>query len=204
VHGADQGLIGSAVTLTGGGASSGMMTWIALLRGVNVGGSHKLPTKRLRDILDELGFVDAVTYIQSGNCVFRSDLADGRTIGARIAERIAAEFGFRPSVFALTRKELDAAIDDNPFAGRSDDPKFVHLFFLAEKVCALDEPAMRALAAPSDDFVLAGKVFYLLTPGGIGRSKLVDKLEKFLPVDMTARNLRSAIKIAELARSVGT
>lgn len=179
-----------------------MKTWIALLRGVNIAGHNKLPMKRLREILGALGFADVATYIQSGNCVFRSDIGDAAEIGRRIADGIAAEFGFRPSVFALTREELEAAIDGNPFAGRSVDPKFVHLFFLADKVGALDEPEMRALAAPDDDFALAGNVFYLMTPAGIGRSKLVEKLGKFLPVDMTGRNLRSAIKIAELARSV--
>jgi uncharacterized protein (DUF1697 family) len=180
-----------------------MTTWIALLRGVNVGGSHKLPMKRLREVLAELGFADGVTYIQSGNCVFRSDTGDAALIGKRIADAIAAEFGFRPSVFVLTREELDAAIAGNPFAGRTEDPKFVHLFFLTEPIRTLDEAAMRALAAPGDDFTLSGKVFYLLTPAGIGRSKLVEKLGKFLPVDMTARNLRSVMKIAELARSLG-
>jgi uncharacterized protein (DUF1697 family) len=181
-----------------------MKTRIALLRGVNVGGSNKLPMKRLREILDDLGFGNVATYIQSGNCVFRSDIDDGQKIGTRIANGIAAEFGFRPGVFVLTRKELDAAIDRNPFAERSADPKFVHLFFLADKVGALDKQGMRALAAPGDDFALAGKVFYLLAPGGIGRSRLVEKLGKFLPVDMTGRNLRSAIKIAALAQSVET
>jgi uncharacterized protein (DUF1697 family) len=159
--------------------------------------------KRLREILAELGFADVATYIQSGNCVFRTGTGNAARIGKRIADAIAAAFDFRPSVFVLTRDELDVAIAGNPFAGRTEDPKFVHLFFLAETVRTVDEPAMRALAAPGDDFALSGKVFYLLTPAGIGRSKLVEKLGKFLPVDMTGRNLRSVMKIAELARSVG-
>lgn len=181
-----------------------MTTWVALLRGVNVGGHNKLPMKRLRQILDALGFADVATYIQSGNCIFRSEIDDGQKIATRIADGIAAEFGFRPSVFALTREELDAAIAGNPFANRAVDPKFVHLFFLSDTIDSFDEAGMRALAAPGDDFALAGNVFYLITPAGIGRSKLVEKLGKFLPVDMTARNLRSAIKIAELGRSFGS
>lgn len=181
-----------------------MKTWIALLRGVNVGGHNTLPMKELRGLLTDFGFEDVATYIQSGNCVFRSEMADAAAISGRIADSIEAKFGFRPSAFVLPLEALEAAIAGNPFAGRSDDPKFIHLFFLAGDVDALDEPAMRALAAPGDDFVLAGEVFYLLTPAGIGRSKLADKLDKFLKVDMTARNLRSAVKIAELARSIGS
>jgi uncharacterized protein (DUF1697 family) len=179
-----------------------MTTWIALLRGVNVGGSHTLPMKRLREILAELGFADVATYIQSGNCVFRSATGSAAQVGKRIADAIAAEFDFRPSVFVLSRDVFKTAIGGNPFARRTEDPKFVHLFFLADPVRTLDESAMRALAAPGDDFALVGKVFYLLTPAGIGRSKLAEKLGKFLPVDMTGRNLRSVMKIAELARAV--
>jgi uncharacterized protein (DUF1697 family) len=180
-----------------------MTTWIALLRGVNVGGRNVLPMKRLRELLGDLGFTDVATYIQSGNCVLRSEAADATRIESRISDGIAAEFGFRPSVFVLTLDELDAAIAGNPFAGRAADPRLVHVFFLAEAVDALDEPAMRTLAERDDDFALAGRVLYLFTPGGFGRSKLAERLERFLPVDMTARNLRTAVKIAELARSLG-
>jgi len=180
-----------------------MKTWVTLLRGVNVGGRNSLPMKRLREILAELGFEDAATYIQSGNCVFRSEIDNAGRMGAHIAKAIEAEFGFRPSVFALPLAEFEQAIAGNPFANGGVDPKYVHLFFLAGPVSSPDKTAMQALAAPGDEFALAGKVFYLLTPAGIGRSKLAEKLEKILAVDMTARNLRSAIKIAELGRSLG-
>ena len=179
-----------------------MATWVALLRGVNVGGHNSLPMKRLREILTEQGFEGAATYIQSGNCVFRSEGNDAEEIGYRIANAIQSEFGFRPEVFALPLAEFEQAIADNPFADHPVDPKYVHLFFLAKRAEAFDEAALRALAAPGDDFVLTGKVFYLLTPAGIGRSKLVEKLEKLLPIDMTGRNLRSVTKIAELGRSL--
>jgi uncharacterized protein (DUF1697 family) len=180
-----------------------LKTWVGLLRGVNVGGRNSLPMKRLQEILGELGFKDAATYIQSGNCVFRSRISDAAKIQERIADAIAAEFSFRPAVFAISLDSLERAISGSPFSEDRLDPKSVHLFFLARPVGKPDETAMRSLAAPDDDFALVGKVFYLLTPAGIGRSKLVEKLGKFLAVDMTARNLRSAIKIAELGRSLG-
>jgi len=179
-----------------------MTTWIALLRGVNVGGHNTLPMKALRTLLTDLGFANVATYIQSGNCVFDSGASDAAEIAGRISDRIEAEFGFRPNTFVLSLDALEAAIAGNPFAGQSDDPKYVHLFFLADEVGDLDEPGMRALAAPGDDFALVGKVFYLLTPAGIGRNKLANKLDRFLKVYMTARNLRSTAKIANLARSI--
>lgn len=179
-----------------------MTTWIALLRGINVGGHNVVPMKRLRDLLAELGVEDAATYIQSGNCVFRSAVGNATSLAEQIGGAIAAEFGFRPRVFVLGLDQFEAAIAANPFTNRDIDAKFVHLFFLSGPVDGFDETAMRALAAPGDDFQLIGRVFYLLTPAGIGRSKLADKLDTLLPVAMTGRNLRSAMRIAELARSI--
>jgi len=178
-----------------------MKTWIALLRGINVGGNHIIPMLRLRALLAELGYEDVATYIQSGNCVFRTTVADAKTIASGIAGKIEEVFGFRPSVFALTLDALEKAQAGNPFAG--GDPKFVHLFFLDRAVGKLDEKAMRALARKSDDFALIGTIFYLHTPEGFGNSKLADKLAKFLPVDMTARNLRSVTRIVDMARAAG-
>jgi uncharacterized protein (DUF1697 family) len=179
-----------------------MTTWIALLRGINVGGHRVVPMKRLRALLSDLGYEDAATYIQSGNCVFRSAGGDAARLAEQIGGAIEAEFGFRLRVFVLGLEQFEAAIAANPFAGRDIDPKFVHLFFLSDPVDGFDETAMRVLAAPGDDFLLANRVFYLLTPAGIGRSRLADKLETLLPVPMTGRNLRSAVRIAELARSI--
>lgn len=180
-----------------------MQTWIALLRGVNVGGNNILPMKCLRELLGELGFEDARTYIQSGNCVFRAEGMDAAAIAESLSGAIGRQFGFRPAVLVLKREELDAALAGNPFSSDAIDPKTVHLFFLAEPVKLTNRQAMRALLTDADNFALIGNIFYLHTPGGFGRCKLADRLGKFLPVEMTARNLRSVRKIAELAQAPG-
>ncbi len=93
-----------------------MQTWIALLRGVNVGGKNKLPMKALVAELEALGFVDVQTYIQSGNVVFRRpSTATAASIASSIATGIKMKFGFQPSVMVLSKEELAAAAKSNPF-----------------------------------------------------------------------------------------
>ncbi|MGL5009124.1 MAG: DUF1697 domain-containing protein, partial [Paracoccaceae bacterium] len=128
------------------------------------------------------------TYIQSGNAVFDSDLAVD-VLEGMISTGTGVRFGFSPAVFVLEGPQVSAAATDHPFGPA--DPAKVHVFFLREMPERLDDAGMRALAAPGDDWVLVPGRFTLHTPAGIGRSKLGEKLDRFLPGDMTARNLRT-------------
>jgi uncharacterized protein (DUF1697 family) len=180
-----------------------MKTWIALLRGVNVGGNSSLSMKGLRELLEGLGHTSVATYIQSGNCVFQSKSANAAKISEGIAGAIKSGFGFKPAVITLSLKELDAALEDNPFPQGSGDLKSVHVFFLCETAGKADMASLKALCVGEEEVALLGKRLYTYTPAGVGRSKMASKIGKFVPVDMTARNLRSVGKIAELARSLG-
>jgi len=176
-----------------------MSTWIALLRGINVGGRNVVAMTDLRSLLDELGYTRVRTYIQSGNCVFESDTTDGAHLAAEIASAIGRRFGFEPEAMVMTEEELKQAIDRNPFADRNPNPSHVHFFFLDETVPDADLEGLQAIAKPSEAFALEGQVFYLHAPEGIGRSVLVQRIGRHLPVSMTARNLRTVDKLAEMA-----
>jgi uncharacterized protein (DUF1697 family) len=175
-----------------------MVVRVALLRGVNVSGAGKLPMAAFRETLAGLGLGRVETYIQSGNAVFESGLEAG-ALEAMIAGAVAEGFGFRPEVFVLGAEELVAALD-HPFAGA--DPKLVHVVFLRETP-APDEAALRALALPGDGWAVGPRRFTLHTPGGFGTSKLAEKLPKFLPAPMTARNLRTVAALRAMVASRG-
>lgn len=174
-----------------------MTVWIALLRGINVGGKHIVPMKRLRELLEGAGFSDVRTYIQSGNCVFVAPSMDRGSVAATVSGLIEGEFGFKPSTFVLTPQELQAALDANPFP--ADEPKAVHLHFLDGPPKKADLDGLREIAQPGEDCALIGEVLYLYLPRGAGRSPLAQKLGQFVKADMTARNIASVRKIAELA-----
>src|SRR5262245_2319312 len=116
-----------------------MKTWIALFRGINVGGNNPLPMKKLVTLLEAAGCRDVRTYIQSGNVVLRSPIADAARLTQRIRTAIVKSCGFEPHVMLVDEKELERAASANPFeATAAANPKFVHLFFLAERPRAPD------------------------------------------------------------------
>jgi uncharacterized protein (DUF1697 family) len=176
-----------------------MTTLIALLRGINVGGNNKLPMKELSALLTEMGLRDVQTYIQSGNVVFRCDLKDKATLAAKITAAIKAQHGFAPHILLLEAAELKKAMAGNPYPEAESEPKSLHLFFLDEVPQQPDLKALEAIKASSERFKLAGKVFYLHAPDGVGNSKLAARAEKLLGVAASARNWNTVCKLAEMA-----
>lgn len=179
-----------------------MHTYIALLRGVNVGGNNKLPMREFAALLEELGLRDVKTYIQSGNVVFRSERADAAGLSQAITEAIRGRFGFAPYVLILTLEELEAAVAANPFPEGETEPKSLHFFFMDAPPQNVDAAALERAKAPEERFQLIGHIFYLHAPGGIGRSKLAETIGRGWGVNITARNWRTVSEALALAKSI--
>ena len=169
-----------------------MHTYIALFRGINVGGNNILPMKELVVLLQQLGCEKVQTYIQSGNVVFQTEQARGE-LADTISTKIAETRGFSPKVVLLDVSELEAAASNNPFP--TEDVKALHLFFMETAPTNPDLEKLTALKSPREDFRLIHQVFYLYAPDGIGRSKLAEKVEKNLGVPATARNWNTVSKL---------
>jgi uncharacterized protein (DUF1697 family) len=177
-----------------------MGTYIALLRGINVGGNNMLKMADLVRLMEANGCADVRTYIQSGNVVFRSAASDPERLAKRIGGAIAKLRGFEPRVLVLTAAELERAAAANPFPEADRQPKHVHLFFLEAKPAKPDLKAIEELRAKSERFVLKGSVFYMHTPDGLGRSKLATRAERLLGVAATARNWNTVATLLDMAR----
>ena len=175
-----------------------MTTFIALFRGINVGGRNKLPMKDLASLMENMGLKNVKTYIQSGNVVFDSDSPGNADLAAKIEGSIEKSHGFRPGLIILSKKAIDQAISANPFPEGDAEPNTVHLTFLSAIPANPDIEALERIRAPSERFVLKGPVFYLHAPEGIGRSRLAARIEKSLGVSGTARNWRTVIKLQEM------
>lgn len=177
-----------------------MTTWVALLRGINVGGRNILPMDELRALLEDLGLEDVRTYIQTGNVVFRSESVDEpRRLARRIAAVIEESRGFEPRVLVIEIETLRRALKSNPFPEAESEPKTLHLYFLEAEPEDSDLEALADLARESERFELREDVLYLHAPEGIGRSKLASRAERVLGVSMTGRNWRTATKVAALS-----
>ena len=173
--------------------------WIALLRGINVGGRHRVPMAELRELFEGAGCEEVRTYIQSGNVVLAAPRADREELADRLAGAVEEAKGFRPAVMLLTLDGLDAAMEANPFPEATAEPNRLHLWFLAGEPDEAGLDALEAVRAPSERFGLSGRVFYLHAPDGIGRSKLAERVERALGVEATARNWRTVATLHDVA-----
>lgn len=162
--------------------------YVALLRGVNVGGHHKLPMAELAAIVAEAGGRQVQTYIQSGNAVFQTRPSLASDLTERIADGIEERCGFRVPVVLRAIDELREVIAANPFARPGVEPRLLHVGFLAEtpspeRVAALDPDRY----AP-DRFAVHGREIYFFYPNGMGRSKLTLTYFNSFKTPCTVRN----------------
>ena len=185
-----------------GGKAHQMMTYIALFRGINVGGRHILPMKELVAILEELGCRNVKTYIQSGNAVFESKANNISQLSKKISAEIKKRRGFEPHVLLVRLEEMEQAIMNNPFPDGEKDPKALHVGFLTSTSKTPDLKALESLKANGEQFHLMDNIFYLYASQGISRSKLAASTEKLLGVTMTDRNWGTVRKIMEMAKGL--
>jgi uncharacterized protein (DUF1697 family) len=172
-----------------------MNTFIALFRGINVGGRNKVVMKELVSLMHGDGYKNVRTYIQSGNVVFNSDVRSEEGISSLIDR----QFGFKPTVLILTVDDLKKAIVNNPFSAA--EGKACHLYFCGEEIGTMNVEKLDALKTETEGYAVKGKVFYLYAPDGVGRSKLAANIEKCVGFPLTARNLNTALKLEQMVAS---
>jgi uncharacterized protein (DUF1697 family) len=177
-----------------------MSVYIALVRGINVGGNRSLPMKELVPVLESLGCQNVRTYIQSGNAVFESAEEDRARLSLAITDEIDKRRGFAPYVLLLTPEDIEQAIADSPFPEGEGDPGHLHLGFLGGKTIDPDLKKLESRRSESERFRLTPKVFYLYAPDGVGRSRLAANVERLLGVPLTDRNWTTMLKLRDMAR----
>ena len=172
-----------------------MGTYVALLRGINVGGKKKVGMADLRAVLEDLGYGDVRTLLQSGNAVFAAAKAEPERIERALADR----FGFDVRVIMRTAAAMAKVVDANPFPEALDgDPKNLHVWFLdgaAPKALDVDPE----LYAP--DRVAMGKAeVYVWHMNGMAQSAVSKHVnDKMLGRTVTARNWNTVRKLVELS-----
>ncbi len=170
-----------------------MAVYIALLRGINVGGTGILAMKDLAVLCGNLGFVKVRTYIQSGNVIFESGLKED-AVQLKLERALLAKMGKKIDVMVRTTAEMTATLEANPFPDQA--PNKVAVYFLAGQPPV---EQLRELTGPAGEQVHAGtREVYVYYPEGMGRSKLKLPLGK---AAATARNVNTVSKLIKLAES---
>ena len=134
-----------------------MITYIALFRGINVGGNNSLPMKELVAILESLGMRKVKTYIQNGNAVFQSTEKDLSQISRKITAEIMNRHGFEPYLLILEFEEIKKAIEGNPFPEAETDSSNLHLGFLATRPESPNLEKLSLLKKESERFQLTDR-----------------------------------------------
>jgi uncharacterized protein (DUF1697 family) len=181
-----------------------MPVLIALLRGVNVGGHHKIKMDVLRELCAAAKLDCAQTYLQSGNVVFRTKSRSGAELAGLLETAIERKIGFRPSVVLRNVSELRRAIANNPFAKRPGlEPGKLAVLFLAREVDAAACKALLEMDIAPEELRVHGQEIYIYFPNGQGRPKLSwARVDKILGRPYTGRNWNTVTKLLELAEGL--
>ena len=177
-----------------------MTVYVALLRGINVGGKTTLPMARLRELATGCGLGAVRTYIQSGNLVFTSSEPAGAVAG-RLEAAIAAAGGPAPRVAVRSQAELAAVMAGNPYLDKATEAKQLHVAFLVEGADPTPLDGLDLAAFAPDELTVRGRETYLFLPNGLGRSKLAEALARPKSTDSTVRNWNTVTKLHTMAES---
>jgi uncharacterized protein (DUF1697 family) len=175
--------------------------YLALLRGVNVGGKNKLPMKDLADLFLKAGCTEAKTFIQSGNVVFNAPAKVVRQIATAVPEQIEKRFGHRPPIVVRTAEQLAVVAASNPFlqAGALEDT--VHVLFLGSMPESAQVQGLDTTRSSPDAFEVRGAEVYLHLPNGSAKTKLTNAyFDSRLATISTGRNWRTVTALVAMMK----
>ncbi|HEV8611354.1 MAG TPA: DUF1697 domain-containing protein [Thermoanaerobaculia bacterium] len=176
-----------------------MSRHVALIRGINVGRAKRVAMADLRALVEDLGYGDVRTLLNSGNVVFTAPASARKSSAGRIEEAITARLGISARVTVLTAAELDAVVAENPLGEVATDPSRL-------LVTVLIDPAHRKRLLPlgrqdwaPDVLAVGGRVAYLWCPRGMLESRLAIAVNRALGDGATTRNWTTVTKLHALA-----
>ena len=179
-----------------------MNTYIAILRGINVSGKNKIKMERLREVLRVAGLQSVQTYIQSGNIIFQTESNKPGELATIISGAIQKEWAYEVPTLVLTREEVIAAKENNPFYKKNPEIDITKLCVTFMENIP-DEKLRNAITLPTnckDFFEIQGKQIFLYCPGGFGRTKLTNNFfERRLEQTCTTRNWKTIDKLIQLS-----
>jgi uncharacterized protein (DUF1697 family) len=181
-----------------------LSVYIALLRGVNVGGHNKIAMADLKTLFSELGFQEVITYIQSGNVVFKSDLKDPLLIENTLKQKIREKFSLNVEVIVKSREDLSKIIKVSSFNQNNlVGGEKIYLTFFAKKPSADLVEKLRKVEGKGDEILVKENAAYVLCRKGYSETVFNNNfVEKMLGVLATSRNLQTSQKLAEIATNL--
>ena len=171
---------------------------VALLRGINVGRAKRVAMADLRALVEDLGYGDVRTLLNSGNIVFTVRSSDRRDAAARIEKTIASRLGVSTRITVLTGAEVAAAVRDNPLGEVADNLSRLLVMVLADPAARTQLTPLLKQRWDPEAIALGTRVAYLWCPRSIIDSKLMVAVTRALGDAGTARNMATMMKLQAL------
>lgn len=173
---------------------------IGLLRAVNLVTHNRVAMSDLRDLLIKTGMQDGQTLLQSGNVVFRTEVATAK-LEALLQAAAQKHLGLATDFFIRTTKEWKAIVGENPFPrDAAADPGHLLVVFLKEPPARGAVAALQSAIKDREVVQVKGREAFIVYPDGVGRSRLTSALiERKLGIRGTARNWNTVLKLGALA-----
>ncbi len=175
-----------------------MKPYIALLRGINVGGHKKVPMADLRELLTKSGLENVKTYIQSGNVVFQSFEKSIQKLEQIIHEAIQSKFGFDVFILVRTREDLQRIFDDSPFSEEKKKASYFTMLHDIPEVELVKEVSEKIYE--EEEYEIINDCIYFYSEKGYGRAKFnMSFFERKLKTSATSRNYNTMVKLLSLS-----
>jgi uncharacterized protein (DUF1697 family) len=181
---------------------TGEKVYIALLRGINVGGNKVILMADLKKVFEESGFSNVKTYIQSGNIAFASEKENTTELGETIKAAIKDRFKFDVGVLVLGLDELEKIVKKNPFnENKLKADERIYLTILSKKPAKDKVPGLYRIRSDTDESELIDRAVYVLCRKGYSKSPFNNNsIERVLQVYATSRNLETMKKLVEIGK----
>jgi len=170
-------------------------TYVAFLRGINLGPNNKISMSELRAMAQDLGYTDVASYINSGNLIINTP-KKAATVEQEISKAIKNTFGHKIDVTVRTPAQLKKILSENPYP--DGNPSQVTVAFLTQAPPRDAKDKVAAIAKDYEPFTFAGQQIYVNYSQGLGRSKLAEKFSAIIGVSSTVRNVRTVEKVLAL------
>lgn len=174
------------------------MKYVALLRGINVGGHNKIKMDELRAMFSTLGFEDVKSYINSGNIIFEIRKTGNDKLVTKIEKAIAKTFSLQIKVVIRESAEVANLVKQNPFHDKMTDEKNLYVAFLSNHLSAENQELLLSNNNEFEEFAIIDQDVFCLSNKGFQDGLLGKKyIDNKLKTSATVRNWRTVNKLLE-------
>jgi uncharacterized protein (DUF1697 family) len=202
-YNAEAGLSIAGFTMTTRKTAKPLGVFVALLRGVNVGGNNMISMKSLKASFEGLGFTDVVTYINSGNIIFKAKETDARKLEIKIEKMLSKEYGLDSKVVIRSLEEMETLVESLPRNWDGDSSLRYYVMFLRHTIDSDKLLADMPVNSEMEEVVYRpGTLLWSAQIADLGKSKMAKLVSRKIFQDMTVRNLNTTKKLYDLMKKL--